>query len=262
MIPIEDINDERISLYKSLRFTPKSHTDAKLFVAEGEKVVLKLLKSTLETVSIFAVSEFYDTQHYLSYFRKISPENLFTADLNLMNQIVGFRIHSGVMALGKIPDDTAISSLEDKIIILNGIVDAENVGAIVRNCAAFGFNSLIADESSSSPYLRRAVRVSMGNVFDMKLNHCRDLKSTISVLAKNGYRIIAGEICGNSVPLDKADFGDKYCIIFGSEGKGINQDILNLCDTIVHIPISDKVPSINVAASSAVFMHYLQNQSS
>lgn len=260
MIEITDINDSKIELYKSLRYTPKSHTYANVFVAESEKVVLKMLESTIEPVSVFAVPEFYKEYSDLIKSKFIAEENLFTASRELMNQIVGFRIHSGVMSIGKIPADTSLTDLDPRIIILNGIIDAENVGAIVRNCAAFGFNSIIADEKSGSPYLRRAVRVSMGNIFEMKLYHCINIISTINELRENGYQLIAAEICDGSIDLEKAMFNEKFCLIFGSEGNGIDPHVLDLCHDIVYIPISEKVPSINVAASSAVFLHHLRNQ--
>ncbi len=260
MIEISNINDSRIELYKSLRFTPKSHTDANVFVAETEKVVLKMLESSIEPVSVFAVPEFYEKYSDLIKSKDFPEGNLFMANKELMNEIVGFRIHSGIMAIGKIPHDTPILELDSKIVILNGIIDAENVGAIVRNCAAFGFNSLITDEKSSSPYLRRAVRVSMGNVFEIKVHHSKDIIATINDLKRNGSQILAAEICDGSIALEEANFSDKFCLIFGSEGNGIQTDILNICDNIVHIPISNIVPSINVAASSAVFLHHIKNK--
>ena len=260
MIEIANINDSRIELYKSLRFTPKSHTDANVFVAEAEKVVLKMLESSIEPVSVFAVPEFYEKYSDLIKSKNFPEENLFSSNKELMNEIVGFRIHSGIMAIGKIPPDTSIIELDSRIIILNGIIDAENVGAIVRNCAAFGYNSIIADERSASPYLRRAVRVSMGNVFEIKVHHSRDIIATIDDLKRNGSQIVAAEICDVSIALEKANFSSKFCLIFGSEGNGIQTDILNICDNIVHIPISNSVSSINVAASSAVFLHHLKSK--
>ncbi len=260
MIEITNINDSRIELYKSLRFTPKSHTEANVFVAEAEKVVLKMLESSIEPVSIFAVPEFYSKYPDLIELKKFPEDNLFTANKEFMNEIVGFRIHSGIMAIGKIPSDTPIIELDSKIVVLNGIIDAENVGAIVRNCAAFGFNSIIIDEKSSSPYLRRAVRVSMGNVFEIKVHHSRDIIVTIKELKRNGSQIVVAEICDESIALEKVSFSDKYCLIFGSEGNGIDPKIFDLCHQIVHIPISKNVPSINVAASSAVFLNHLTSK--
>ena len=84
-----------------------------------------------------------------------------------MNKIVGFKLHSGVMAIGKQPVDVNLSELESPVVVMNGIINSENVGSIIRNCAAFGFESIITDKQTSSPYLRRAVRVSMGAVLNI-----------------------------------------------------------------------------------------------
>jgi 23S rRNA (guanosine2251-2'-O)-methyltransferase len=100
----------------------------------------------------------------------------------------------------------------------------------------------------------------MGNVFEIKVHHSKDIIATINDLKRNGSQILAAEICDGSIALEEANFSDKFCLIFGSEGNGIQTDILNICDNIVHIPISNIVPSINVAASSAVFLHHIKNK--
>jgi tRNA G18 (ribose-2'-O)-methylase SpoU len=255
MIKITDINDERISLYKSLRFTPKEHSDQNVFVAEGEKVVQKLLQSNIEIVSIFALPEFYSSLSELIINQKLSDTILYTADSELMNQIVGYKLHSGIMAIAKQPAMTLPEKMSSPIIILNNIINSENVGAIVRNAAAFNINSIIFDNQTSSPYLRRAVRVSMGTIFNMKYYQSHNIAETIIDLKNSGYTIISVEITNNSIPINDYIFENKIALIFGSESSGIEKSVLDLSDDIIYIPINPDVPSINVAACSAVIFN-------
>lgn len=261
MVSITDIEDPRIKPYRSLRTKSRFHMDTNIFVAEEKKVVLKLLSSNLDVLSCFAVPEFYDENIEAIKNKSIPKENLFYADKNVMNKIVGFRLHSGVMAIGKIPEQTSIEYLKPPIVFMNGIINSENVGAIIRNAAAFNIQSIIFDNETSSPYLRRAVRVSMGAIFGMDYYQSKSLEKDLTILRNQyNYTITAIELANNAIPIQNYTFPLKSVIIFGSEGKGINKNILEICDNIVCIPISDKVDSLNVAASSAiVFYHINQN---
>ena len=184
MIQITDISDPRIKNFRDLRKIANDNTENKYFVAEGEKVVFKLLNSNLEIISIFSTFEFYLKYSDLINSRINDKSNLLIAEKDLMSQIVGYKIHSGIMALAKEKQSTELKNLDDRIIVLNNIIDTENVGSIIRNCVAFDFNSIIFDNSTSSPYLRRAVRVSIGNIFNIKYNKSLDLKSDLLVLKK------------------------------------------------------------------------------
>lgn len=255
MIRITDINSPLIRHYKTLRYTPAEHIRESIFVAESEKIVLKLLTSKLEIVSIFCSESFIIENIDLIKSKNIPENSIYTADMKLMNEIVGFKVHTGVMAIGKQPDEPLIDNLALPAVLLNKIINAENVGSIVRNCAAFGINTIICDKQTASPYLRRCVRVSMGNVFNCAVYHCDSLESVIMPIKAMGGCIIAAENCAESINLKEYRFPQKSAFIFGSEGDGIDSELLGLSDSIVRIPICQDVPSINVAAASAVFLN-------
>lgn len=259
MIFIKDINDDRIIHYRNLRKTPALHTQENIFVGEGLKVCLKLLNSAMPVLSIFAMPEYYDKYRELISTKNIPENMLFAAEKNIMNKVIGFKIHTGFMAIGKQPEPTPPDNLSNRIIAMNGIIDSENVGSIIRNSAAFGFNSIITDSETSSPYLRRAVRVSMGTVFDMKICPLVDFIKDLYSLKERGYSIIAAEIAPESKNVVDFHFPDKFVLIFGTESHGVSEDALNICDNIIHIPISPNVSSLNVAASSAIFMNLIAN---
>lgn len=260
MIEITDINDSRIELYKTLRSTPETHKNQGILIAEGEKVVLKLLKSNLEILSIFATDKFYEEHGVLIKNHKSAKTDLYTASRDIMKEIIGFRVHTGVMAMAYKPEFIPVDKLDDVVIIMNGIVDSENVGAIVRNCAAFGVESVIFDCTTSAPYLRRAIRVSMGSIFEMKVHRAVDIIETIYKLKKLGYQIISSELNERSVSLSSVVFPKRFALIFGSEAGGIQDEILSYSDLIIKIPINENIRSINVAASSAVVLNKYYNE--
>ncbi|TAL70265.1 MAG: RNA methyltransferase [Bacteroidetes bacterium] len=254
MQEIIDINDNRISYFKNLRYTPLSHTKEKLFVTEGEIVTIKLLKSDFEIISVFVIEEFYKNYHKLISKKKIPDNKLYFADKSLINQIVGFKHHSGIMALASQPLAPELSELKSPVIVMNGIINSENVGSIIRNCAAFGVYSIIVDKQTSSPYLRRAVRVSMGAILDINVYFSDFLVEDLKKLKQNSYKIICAELQTISKPITNFNFPEKFALVFGNEDKGIDGEVLDISDDVIYIPITDRVQSINVASSSAVIL--------
>lgn len=261
MIEITNIDDQRILLYRNLKFTPQSHIDSNVFIAEGEKTTKKLLESNLEIISFFALSNYYDKYGELIKSKAINDNKKYFANKDLMNKIVGFKMHQGIMAIAKQPLKSCLKEMTSPIVVMNEIINSENVGAIIRNAVAFNISSIIRDSATSSPFLRRAVRVSMGTVFNIKYYCSNNLIETlIELKARHNYKLIAIEINNMAKELLNFKFPEKTAIIFGSEGKGIDESILNICDDILFIPINSNVSSINVAASSAIVFNDLANQ--
>ena len=160
---------------------------------------------------------------------------------------------------------------------VDALTSAENLGALVRNCVAFGVQALIVGETSSSPFLRRAVRNSMGTILQLpvvelaKLGqrhqftakpHTTDLKlvECLKELRARGVRCIAAHPHANGKTLSQADFSGDCCIVFGSEGDGISAPVLEACDEAVAIPMPPTVDSLNVGAAAAVFLYEVNRQ--
>ena len=255
MIHINNINDALISEFKDLR---KKYNDdvkqGKYFVAEGEKTVLRLLKSKLKILKFLCTDAYLEKYRDLINSRNIGK--LIIAEQPLLNEIIGFKMHQGIIALGVEPDETPLPHLDNIVIVSNGIIDAENIGSIIRNGAAFGLSSIICDKSSISPYLRRAVRVSIGNIFDFKHYHSSDLLADLLELKyKYNYSIIVAELNDDSVDIEGFSFPENFAIVFGNEGYGVSKEIIAIADSIIKINIAENINSINVAASTAIFFH-------
>jgi len=255
MIEITDIDDKRVSEFKNLK---KNHNNTNTFIADGEKVVLKLLNSDLKILKIFSKKEFI-LENIELINTKISNNNIFYADKQLLADIIGFRLHTGVMALAAPKEMTSLENLVGNIVILNNIIDAENVGSIIRNCVGFGFLNIILDKQSAYLYLRRTVRVSMGAVFKINYLYTDNLINTIKHLKQRNFTIISIENTTNSENLFDYKVISNLAIIFGNESKGINSDILEISDKILQIPITKSIDSLNVSNASAIALNYFYN---
>jgi tRNA G18 (ribose-2'-O)-methylase SpoU len=174
-----------------------------------------------------------------------------------MDQIIGFKMHKGILALAERPGYSSLESMGDRIVALNGIIDSENVGSIIRNAAAFGISDIIYDGKSGSPYLRRPVRVSAGTIFDMNVYKSLDLSGDLEILRQNGHPIYSAELEERSVDVSSITPSEKFTIVFGSEGHGIDKQILDISDEIIKVDISDAVNSLNVANSAAIILYEL-----
>jgi len=253
-----------------------------IFVAEGTKVVRRLLESH------FAVASVVLPEKWLDDFRPLleaRPEQItvYLAEKKFLETLVGFSMFQGVLAVGKIPPPVSIADILQKsptprlFVAVDALTNAENLGALVRNCVAFGVQALIVGESSSSPFLRRAVRNSMGTIFQLPVIELAKLglrhrfktkphaiKLTLAECLKElrvrGVRCIAAHPHTDKRILSQADFSGDCCIVFGSEGDGISRAVLESCDEVVAIPMPPTVDSLNVGAAAAVFLYEAARQ--
>jgi tRNA G18 (ribose-2'-O)-methylase SpoU len=245
MIKITDTNDPRIAEFVSLR----DHVliSNNLIATETEKIYLQLKASGRTIHKILATPAFVEKHG-------ITGENIFIADKKILESVAGFKIHFEVLILAEKPNDSALSDLNDRIILLNGLTSPENVGSIVRSSAAFGINSIITDEKTCSPYLRRCIRVSMGNIFSMKTYHSINVRGDLKKLKDLGYTIMSTANIPGSIDLKTYQFPKKCVLIIGSEGNGIESDILSSSDVILKINIDSQVAHLNAANAASIFL--------
>jgi tRNA G18 (ribose-2'-O)-methylase SpoU len=262
---VTSLDSPELRPYRTLR-RPAEHLTEGLFIAEGAKVVERLLRSELAVVSALMTERWHDellTAHPRLHDR--IPE-IYLAAKGLVESIVGFPLHQGIMAVGRVPAERTIEEVvEGKrgrllLVALDGLVNAENVGMAVRNCAAFGVDAVLSGETSSSPFLRRSVRNSMGTVFTLPILHPLSLAETLRLLARrHAVRIIAAHPNERS-SLYEADLTGDVCLVMGNEGDGISAPILDACTERLAIPMLNKTDSLNVASASAVFLYEAARQ--
>ena len=250
--------------YRTMR-RQMAHREEGIFVAEGEKVVRRLLESKFGVVSAL-MPERWRSELKPLFERRPETVRVFIAEKELLETLTGFSMYQGLLAVGRIPP---LPSLEQMLAdspkpyllaAVDALSNAENLGALVRNCVAFGVHALIAGDTSSSPFLRRAVRSSMGTVFQLPIVEMANLAQSLTALRERGVRCIAAHPHVEKRALTDADFRSDCCIVFGSEGHGITQQILGLCDDAVAIPMPPTVDSLNVGSAAAVFLYEAKRQ--
>lgn len=262
-ISVESLEAPDLAPYRTLR-RPAEHERAGIFVAEGGHVVRRLLASPLEVVSVLATPEHVATLGPELACR--GPElTVHVAPRQVLERIVGFALHQGIMAVGRVPPRPDLVPLlaaaprPRLVVALDGVTNPENVGVIVRTAAGFGAAAVLAGETAASPWLRRAVRNSMGAVLGLPARRVDDLGATLAALRREtGLRLVAAALGGR--PVWEADLAGDCCVVLGHEGWGIRPAIQAACDEVVAIPMPEGVDSLNVASAAAVVLYEVRRQ--
>jgi tRNA G18 (ribose-2'-O)-methylase SpoU len=226
-----------------------------VFLTDGEKITLTVLESELSIASILLTEDLF-LKHEVLIRSRLSDELIIIMRKKEMDALIGINLHSPMMSIVYTPPPCDIQSLRSPVIALNGIVNSDNVGGIIRNAIGLGFESIITDSTTSSPYLRRSIRVSMGSIAFAKCGFSQNLKQDLEQMkSKKGLKIISAEINSHSRSLNDYVFPQDFIVVLGSEGNGIEKDILAISDDIIHIPMDSRVKSLNVSSSSAIILH-------
>lgn len=250
--------------YRTMR-RQLEHRQQGIFVAEGEKVVRRLLESRLDVVSVLLPDRWFQELRLLLESRR-DQVHVYVAEKALLETLTGFSMYQGLLAVGKVPvqrslDAVLATSPEPHLLVaVDGLSSAENLGAVVRNCAAFGAQAIITGESCVSPFLRRAVRSSMGAIFHLPVIESGDLAATLRDLRFRKVRCIAAHPHATGRTPAQTDFISDCCLVLGSEGYGLAPATLAACDEAAAVPMPETVDSLNVGSAAAVFLYEANRQ--
>ncbi len=250
--------------YRTMRMQ-EEHWRQRIFVAEGEKVVRRLLESDLAVVSVLVPEKWFRELEPLLRSRPDAPR-VYTAEKRLLEDLTGFSMYQGLLAVGRIPASWPVSELLARtrpprlLVAVDGLSSAENTGGVVRNCAAFRVQGLVVGETSCSPYLRRAVRSSVGEIFHLPVVESANLVGSLKELRAAGVRCVAAHPHADRRTLSQANLRGDCCLVFGSEGYGISPAVLAACDEAVAVPMPESVDSLNVGSAAAVFLYEANRQ--
>jgi tRNA G18 (ribose-2'-O)-methylase SpoU len=261
---IDSFADPQLAPYRTMR-DQQEHREQHLFVAEGEKLVRRLLESQFTVVSVLMPEKWLaDLRPLLE--ARTETIAVFLADKPLLEQLTGYSMYQGLLAVGRVPmlpslDQVIAASPAPRLLVaVDTLANAENLGALIRNCGAFNVHGLIVGETSCSPYLRRAVRGSMGAIFHLPVVETASLVGCLRELKRRGIRCIAAHPHVEGKTLAQCNLAGDCCLLFGSEGHGISPSVLNVCDDAVAIPMPPEVDSLNVGSAAAVFLYEANRQ--
>ncbi len=250
--------------YRTMR-RQHEHRQQGIFVAEGEKVVRRLLESRFNVLSVLLPEKWLRELDPLLRARTEEVQ-VFVAEKALLETLTGFSMYQGLLAVGKVPPLPTLAEIVARtppprlLVAADGLSNAENLGALVRNCAAFDVQGLIVGETCGSPFLRRAVRGSMGAIFQMPVVETASLTQALGDLRARGIRCLAAHPHVAGRTLSQASLTSDCCIVFGSEGYGISPAVLAACDEAAAIPMPEAVDSLNVGSAAAVFLYEANRQ--
>jgi tRNA G18 (ribose-2'-O)-methylase SpoU len=258
LIAVQSIDDPRIACYRDLNERNLTRHSG-LFIAEGEKVVERLIDSRYEVASILAEPEYAD-----KYAPVVPPETpIYVAPRELLMATIGFRFHRGVLAAGRRKPRVGIGEVVGKliksratIVVCPDVQDPTNLGSIVRSAAAFGCDAIVLGGKCADPFSRRVLRVSMGAALHLPIVESRDLSADLSRLRAAHFELVAAVIDSSAQPLAQAERGERLALLLGSEGHGLSGEWLALAERGVTIPMQLGIDSLNVAVAAAVLLYH------
>jgi tRNA G18 (ribose-2'-O)-methylase SpoU len=256
--PIQSLDDPRLSPYRNMKDKELAR-DGRRFIAEGENVVRRLLASSTPVESVLL------SQRKAPALASLCAATLpvFVASDDLIEQIIGFEFHSGVLACGIRPENRSLDSILPPpphpaiLTICQQITNSENLGSIIRISAAFGAAAVIIGERCCDPWFRQSVRVSMGSIFALPIFRSTDLLSGLDLLKRHEITTLAAVIDKNAESLDSVGPISRVAIAFGSEAQGLDAPTISRCDRRVTIPMQLGTDSLNVSMAAAVFLFQL-----
>jgi tRNA G18 (ribose-2'-O)-methylase SpoU len=263
--PVQSIDAPELALYLTLKRV-EEHERAGVVVAANIKVVKRLLASRYPVISALLTPAWLEK---LEPQLRVRPETeipVYIADQKILETITGYKVHQGALAVAKIPPQPEFETLlkhSPRPLLLaaaEGIASAENLGAVVRSCAAFGAHFLIVGETCGSPFQRRAVQGSMGTIFEQPLVRVDNLVATLTALRTRGVRCLAAHPRPGAKKLSAVDLRGDCCLVFGAEGPGLTGAVLAACDDAMEILMPSHMNSLNVAVATGIFLYEATRQ--
>lgn len=262
---IDSLDLPELEPYRTLK-RPLAHREQQLFVATNAKVVQRFLQSRFELVSLLLTPAWLEKLRPLLEQRPEPEIPAFLGEKELLETISGYSMHQGVLAVGRIPAqpslEAVIAARSGPLLLAaaDGLNSAENLGALIRNCAGFGVHGLVIGETTCDPFLRRSVSSSMGGIFHVPMIATASLAQTILGLRAQGIRCVAAHPHATGTSLPKTSFSGDCLVVFGNEGDGISPAVLSACDAAVSVPMPPAVDSLNVVSAAAVFLYEINRQ--
>jgi len=271
IIEIRDIAAPELDIYARLteaQLRNRLEPEKGVFIAESPKVIGTALDAGLEPVSLLMERKHLEGQAR-EILSRCGDVPVYTAQREVLDGLTGYPLTRGILCAMRRPRAKTPEEICEgvrRIAVLEGIVDTTNIGAIFRSAAALGIGAVLLTPSCCDPLCRRAVRVSMGTVFQVPWARIGEEKADwpekgLARLCSMGFRTAAMALSDDSVSIDDAALmaEERLAIILGTEGDGLSGSTIAHCDYTVKIPMAAGVDSLNVAAASAVAFWQLRD---
>ena len=264
LITIVDPDDARLADYRDLTDVALRRAlepERGLYMAEGAKVISRAIAAGHRARSVLVSPRWLDSVAPL-----VDAEvPVMVAAPEVLEGVTGYQVHRGALASMERPVPLALEELvrdARRVVVLEGLVDHTNVGAIFRSAAGIGADAVVVSPTCADPLYRRSVKVSMGTVFQVPWTRATVWPAALDTLRGLGFVVAGLALRDDAVPLDvfARSAGERVALVMGTEGDGLTRDALAHVDQAVVIPMHGGVDSLNVAAASAVAMWELRTR--
>lgn len=256
IIKITALDTPGVELFSSLteaQLRRGVESESGIFIAESPKVIRVALNSGYTPVALLCEEKHIDGDA-ADIIERCGDVPVYTGGRELLASLTGYTLTRGVLCAMKRPAPAGVGDIckdARRIVVIDGVVDTTNIGAIFRSAAALGIDAVLLTPTSCDPLNRRAVRVSMGSVFLVPWTWINEPLQSLNAL---GFKTAAMALTDDSVSIDDARLAkeERLAIIMGTEGDGLSGEVISSSDYVVRIPMSHDVDSLNVAAAAAV----------
>lgn len=266
VIEITDFNAAELDVYARLteaQLLNKDRPEDGIFIAESPKVIGRALDAGYEPVSFLAEKQHIDEGETGKILSCCGDIPVYIAEFDVLTQLTGYKLTRGMLCAMRrraLPSVREICRNAERIAILENVMNPTNVGAAIRSAAALNMDAVLLTPGCSNPLYRRAIRVSMGTVFQIPWTILREEEAGkwpeegMALLGRLGYRTAAMALRSESADIDDERLRreKKLAVILGTEGDGLMDGTIERCDYTIKIPMAHGVDSLNVAAASAV----------
>jgi tRNA G18 (ribose-2'-O)-methylase SpoU len=257
---IEGADDDRLADYTGLTdvaLRSRREPEQGLFMAESEKVIRRALEAGHRPRSLLLSDRWLEPMADLVDRVSAAGAPVYVGTPQLLQAITGFNVHRGAIASMHRPAPVPVAEVvaaARRVVVLEDVVDHTNVGAVFRSVAGIGADAVLVSPRCADPLYRRAVRVSMGTVFQVPWARLEPWPAGLGVLRGLGFTVAALALTPSAVPLDRLEAAppERLALVLGTEGDGLSDLALGEADLAVRIPMAGGVDSLNVAAAAAV----------
>ena len=264
IIAVEVFSAPELDVYARLtenQLVNRAEPDKGLFIAESPVVIERALDAGCVPVS-FLMEEKHVAGKGRPLIERCGDVPVYAAPLEVLVQLTGFHLTRGMlcaMRRPKLPCPERVCDGASRLAVLENVMNPTNIGAIFRSAAALGMDAVLLTDAGSDPLYRRAIRVSMGTVFQVPWAYLPQGEDWTEFLRSRGFKTAAMALSADSVSLRDTALNseEKLAVVLGTEGDGLAASTIAHCDYTVRIPMSHGVDSLNVAAASAVAFYQL-----
>ena len=261
VVKVESADDGRLAAYRAVS-DPELARAHGLLVAEGRLVVRRLLENAAVVPQSVLVTE--SARRSLADVLDARPDlDVFEAPQAVMNGIAGFNIHRGCLALAlrpPLPPWEDLATHASRLVVLEGVGDADNVGSTFRCAAAFGAGGILLGPACADPLYRKAIRTSMAATLSVPFAMAEPWPDVLAALQFRGWHVVGLTPATGQEPLWEAAAAARHrrtALVFGHEGDGLTRAALSACSVLARIPMAAGVDSLNVAVSVGVALYEL-----